>query len=231
MKVKKYVGKTVNGFKILDTYVKTLPSGKTTRKVLLKCENCGREFERCASVDLDHAKCKCKCEYLKPKPCKYHFIEWQGRTYTQTEFCKLHDIKVSTLRSRLAKGMSIEQAIQNEFEKVCPICGKTFITTKLTEKYCSNHCIKQLSKVSRKKRYKGLKKIGEFDKSVTLENVYKKFNGICQNCGKRLNFNCDSNSNDYPSIDHIKPLSKGGCHKWDNVQLLCRHCNEVKGAN
>lgn len=29
------------------------------------------------------------------------------------------------------------------------------------------------------------------------------------------------------SIEHIKPIRNGGSHTWDNVTLLCDHCNKV----
>ena len=32
----------------------------------------------------------------------------------------------------------------------------------------------------------------------------------------------------YPSIDHIIPISKGGTHQWNNVQLAHRKCNRMK---
>ena len=32
----------------------------------------------------------------------------------------------------------------------------------------------------------------------------------------------------YPSIDHIYPVSKGGMHAWNNVQLAHRKCNTYK---
>ena len=34
--------------------------------------------------------------------------------------------------------------------------------------------------------------------------------------------------NNYPSIDHVIPVSKGGTHTWDNVKLAHRHCNTMK---
>lgn len=37
--------------------------------------------------------------------------------------------------------------------------------------------------------------------------------------------------NRYPSIDHIRPVSKGGTHTWDNVQLVHRGCNSIKCDN
>ena len=33
---------------------------------------------------------------------------------------------------------------------------------------------------------------------------------------------------DLMDVDHIVPLTRGGTHTWDNVQLLCRTCNASK---
>ena len=33
----------------------------------------------------------------------------------------------------------------------------------------------------------------------------------------------------YPTVDHIVPLKLGGVDEFDNVQLLCKHCNSAKG--
>ncbi|WP_445214860.1 HNH endonuclease [Brasilonema sp. UFV-L1] len=33
---------------------------------------------------------------------------------------------------------------------------------------------------------------------------------------------------DLLEIDHIKPLSCGGKKEWNNLQLLHRHCHDVK---
>jgi 5-methylcytosine-specific restriction endonuclease McrA len=35
----------------------------------------------------------------------------------------------------------------------------------------------------------------------------------------------------YPTIDHITPISKGGTHTWDNVGLACKRCNTLKSNN
>ena len=116
------------------------------------------------------------------------------------------------------------------YNRVCTVCGKPFTTDKgYHTECCSDHCRRQLSRIERKNRYKHLKAIGKFDNSVTLENVFNKFNGICVCCGKVLSFDSDIYSDDYPSIDHITPISKGGTHTWDNVQLMCRKCNIQKG--
>lgn len=37
--------------------------------------------------------------------------------------------------------------------------------------------------------------------------------------------------NMYPSIDHVRPLSRGGLHEWGNVKLAHRICNSIKKDN
>ncbi len=47
---------------------------------------------------------------------------------------------------------------------------------------------------------------------------------ICNNCGLT--------GNGFPlEIDHIVPLSRGGIHKKDNFQTLCKSCNTSKNNN
>lgn len=56
---------------------------------------------------------------------------------------------------------------------------------------------------------------------ITVEGwlaIYHRFDGRCAVCG----------SNEYISIDHILPLSKGGDNTEDNLQPLCRDCNLSK---
>ena len=76
------------------------------------------------------------------------------------------------------------------------------------------------------------------DKDITLERLYKRDSGVCYICGKVCDWNdfivedgvtiCGDN---YPSIEHVTPISKGGLHSWDNVRLACRRCNTLKRNN
>jgi len=62
-------------------------------------------------------------------------------------------------------------------------------------------------------------------KSVSLslfEQIYKKCGGICKLCGKHK-------KREDVTIDHIKPISKGGTHNASNLQILCFRCNSIKG--
>jgi len=55
--------------------------------------------------------------------------------------------------------------------------------------------------------------------------IYTKQNAITLHCG--LHFK----EEDLMEIDHIIPRSKGGKDIYKNLQLLHRHCHDVKTAN
>jgi RNA-directed DNA polymerase len=62
------------------------------------------------------------------------------------------------------------------------------------------------------------------DLPTTKRNLLKQQKGKCMGCG--LNFI----EGDLLEIDHIKPISCGGKKEWKNLQLLHRHCHDVKTA-
>ncbi len=61
------------------------------------------------------------------------------------------------------------------------------------------------------------------DKGITIEDIFIRDKGICGICSK-LCIREDA------SIDHVIPISKGGAHIWDNVQLAHLLCNIRKGS-
>ena len=70
-----------------------------------------------------------------------------------------------------------------------------------------------------------------FDNSITLSRVIKKYNGICQICGKPVDLAAKEKGHirrAYPTVDHVVPISKGGGHTWENVQLAHMGCNAGK---
>jgi len=52
---------------------------------------------------------------------------------------------------------------------------------------------------------------------IITENIFKYGVIACEKCGEK----CPDNYH----IDHIIPLSKGGSNGYDNLQILCSHCN------
>jgi len=51
-----------------------------------------------------------------------------------------------------------------------------------------------------------------------LTKVISKRGGMCDECGADKNL----------SVDHIRPLSKGGTNELNNLRVLCRRCNSRK---
>lgn len=51
--------------------------------------------------------------------------------------------------------------------------------------------------------------------------ILKKFNFKCVECGA-------TNKETTLHIDHIKPIVNGGSNNEDNLQVLCKKCNQVK---
>lgn len=113
----------------------------------------------------------------------------------------------------------------------CPVCGEQ--TNRPV--YCSNRCANKAE--NHRREVKRRHKIAEamVDKDITVEGLYKRDGGRCYYCGKECRLD-DFTVRDgafiagdwYPSVDHVKPLAKGGKHAWTNVVLAHRRCNSLK---
>lgn len=54
-------------------------------------------------------------------------------------------------------------------------------------------------------------------------NTHIRDNFTCQYCGKKL-------TSKTATIDHIRPVSRGGGNKWNNTVCSCFPCNNKKGS-
>lgn len=115
----------------------------------------------------------------------------------------------------------------------CPICGT--ITDK--PKYCSTDCARKAWNANHEAKRRSKIENVLVDKDITIEALHQRDKGVCQICGGL----CDWGDfyfkdkyfvvgDNYPTIDHIIPLAKGGEHSWENVQLAHFSCNSAKGA-
>lgn len=79
------------------------------------------------------------------------------------------------------------------------------------------------SKISYRQRHRA-KQLGvKCNNSITLVGTYKLAFGVCCLCGEWVQPR-------HASMDHVHPLSLGGTHTWDNIQLVHLVCNLRKGA-
>ncbi len=72
-------------------------------------------------------------------------------------------------------------------------------------------------------RTRRARKRNAFVEKVELEVVAERDNWICGICGEPV-------ERKDASLDHIKPLAKGGLHSYGNTQLAHLSCNKSKGA-
>ena len=109
------------------------------------------------------------------------------------------------------------------------VCGKDFVAGKPRDRFCSKKCKKRNDNVEycgfhvRRARDYGV----PYERGITLPLVEERFGGVCQICGRKTD---RGSFGSMPTIDHIVPMSQGGGHTWDNVQLACFRCNSAKAA-
>lgn len=121
------------------------------------------------------------------------------------------------------------------YTRTCKVCGNEFTTQVKQQITCGAKCGRKLDDRLRDRRLKNLK---YKDRTITLKGVYERDRGVCYICGAPTDFNdyvlknnkrcCRKN---YPTIDHVIPIARGGSHTWDNVKLAHLSCNARKGAN
>lgn len=111
----------------------------------------------------------------------------------------------------------------------CSECSCWFTTTDQRKLFCSSGCKDKFH--DRKKetlRRKRIKQNGKINWDISIERLMKRDKGICYLCGNKVNVLLDPNDDEYPSIEHVIPIVKGGTHTWGNVKLAHRKCNYIK---
>lgn len=189
--------------------------------IRVKCSKCGGEFVRTFHHLTTH----------KPIICPgCHKLE-RERAAAKIEAEREHRREERKKRIELRKAETERKRLERLIPHPCPVCGT--MTTRL--KYCSDDCRIKANNKSKESRRRVKIKNATIDKDITVKGLFLRDCGVCAICGEPCDFNdyivkdgftvCGNN---YPSIDHIIPLAKGGQHSWDNVQLAHRLCNSIK---
>lgn len=205
--------------------------GYTSRreKVTLRCKECGETFECLADSGRRYGIRCPACQSRKRKE-RQAIKEVRAIVRQQAEI------------ERKSRKAEAKERFFNE-PHICKECGQTFSyrTYCMIEGvpedniskvvFCSDRCRRRhTSRLhGRGKHIRRAKKYGvECDRSITLEKLIEKKGLSCSICGLTCFYSGDSNADLYPSIDHIIPLSRGGGHTWENVQVAHRICNTIK---
>ena len=167
-------------------------------------------------IDKDTIEC-CKCGVRKPVgrktssykvPCKCSFVSKRKVTVNHCYICG---------------------AVIDKYLKKCDACKEEHRVAMLPYKRSQSNACRRLRETRAKAN-------GKIDWTVNLQDLIERDGGVCALCGEPVDANdyiMDGETfiagNSYPSVDHIIPLSRGGCHTWNNVQLAHRVCNSRKG--
>lgn len=196
------------------------------------------------SRDSDHNRVRCvKCG---------HTFNWNRKTWGLDVPCaecrkrqRLEDARMERERQKAAHARVIEASKEWRLSvpRICKHCGIPFYSEYESVAYCSESC-KRRAKLSRrkargfkpkrishghkyKKRMRVVASCANYDRTVTLDSVYKKYRGVCCACGKKT-IRTKYYSPRRATLDHVVALANNGTHTWDNVQLLCAECNSRK---
>lgn len=177
-------------------------------QMYIKHNECGTVYLKSCITVRSSPKLECKCcEDLKREEAK-------KQKRVQAEIRRLH--------SPVKKFKQIET-------KECTVCGAFFVGR--SSKYCSDECARKVANrySSEKKEIKRKRARTAHSNEITVQSLYRRDNGICWICGGKCDITADGNDNNYPSVDHIIPVSLGGKDEWDNVRLAHRICNSLRG--
>lgn len=174
-------------------------------------DECSKERERERQREKDRKKCK----------------------YTLTEYKKI--VKIQARHNAEIKAAEKEKYIEEHTtQRECQYCGALFYCLDTSsQKTCSKECSRKYGNLRRDKR---IPKEQIVDTDISIRKLFKRDKGKCWICGGECDFNSVSISakgnkypgENYPEVEHVIPISRGGLHSWDNVRLAHHRCNAIK---
>lgn len=190
----------------------------------LQCNDCGCVFTRSGQY--------LKSSYKKMVICPNCLDIEKKKKEELAKLEILENIKQKE-KDRLERLKQREEERKDKIKtKICEECGKEYQTTRNRSRCCSKQCANKFVNRCKDKR---IYKNGKPDLSITLTKLIKRDKNICHICGCKCNSedyyykeNIFIAGEEYPSIDHVNPIAKGGTHTWDNVKLAHRGCNSEK---
>lgn len=195
-------------------------------KVTIKCQECGVVFNVVAREVLKDGFRGClRClGKVKEKELESQraVVEEQRRKRIETR-----------VRKREEKRVRGDTNSIND----CAECGAEYVKQKSSSLCCSRACsTKRSNRLRELRRRVAIKNNGKVEYSISIAKLISERGNCCKLCGREVDltdFRIDKDGHYivgplYPSIDHIKPVSLGGTHTWDNVQLAHHRCNTLK---
>lgn len=188
-------------------------------KIKIKCDTCGKEFEKYESKLGKNNFC-----------CRDCYNIYHSRN-TKEYICEICSKKFSSNQPKNANKFCSRECynkfhnIKNKI-RICPVCGKKFTARTSEDKYCSQEChLKNLHSIYKGPNHwnwqGGISKENDNrdsnDYKQWRNNVYKRDNYKCIKCGSKNKLN----AHHILSWSHYPELR----YNIDNGITLCEQCH------
>lgn len=210
------------------------------------CKCCGKEFETYYKRRENCYSCRSLSDAHAHKPVKQFKCVICGKEFESSDCrrktCGSDTCKKINRNKTRTRPRTRPVKLPVEYEiRVCVICGKEFeVDKRLHNKTCSHECSKEYAKEKRKIYHRNReKRIASVlvDRDISLDTLRRRDNNKCWICGREIDPTDYKIINgtivvgdNYPSIDHLLPIARGGLHQWENIRLAHKGCNSQRGA-
>lgn len=164
------------------------------------------------------------------RECRAARVEHGTYTAYKKRGCRCSECKEANRRAgrayrekRLAAGRPV---MKPSARRDCDQCGVAFLArTDTGQRYCSVACAKKAQGWDGTPRER-FRVAPEFRLAIYEEDGW-----TCQLCFSPVRPEVDPKHPRYPTLDHIKPRSRGGSDDRENLRTACMQCNAMRGAN
>ena len=111
---------------------------------------------------------------------------------------------------------------------ICVDCGRTFPNVYNGRGARCDLCQAQFDIETRRRSRRKVKAQRRIFKYNTRKQVFNSYDRVCPKCNRKTSDELKTTDGQYPNLDHIVPISKGGKDDKGNLRLLCRDCNSLK---
>ena len=201
------------------------------RTLVIRCSTCGTEKIISSISTRGKTKRRCLVCFPADRTNSSNVI----RSHAQSENTK----RIKSLEKRLKTEKKRNKKKLKENQVAIKFCEECNLVIVPSNRRVCDECKRKTSRAieDRKATKRRLKiKESKFDSDITVEETFKRYNGICYLCGKLCDWNdykiIKGNKvvgGSYPTREHVIALCNGGTHTWDNVKLACHACNSKKG--
>jgi 5-methylcytosine-specific restriction endonuclease McrA len=164
------------------------------------------------------------------KQCRHKYYNIKVKALERVFTCVACSTPFATTHKRKYCSEQCQDKYRNRLRyigphtKQCQVCNKPFLAKGKDKKNCSIECWKEAEK-ARHIRVRYHIKRTQIEK-VDRNRVFEAYNWHCAMCHTPTPTELKGSFlPNEPTLDHIIPLSKGGSHTYNNLQLLCRRCN------